>query len=69
MANMGGMNGAMNSTMNGGMSGGMNGMNVSGNINANMNGNVMSFSFPGMNNHFENVGMIGMNDYNPYRYM
>ncbi|KAG0196781.1 hypothetical protein BGX33_001286, partial [Mortierella sp. NVP41] len=67
MANMGGMNGAMNGAMNGGMSGGMNGMNINGNMNANMNGNMMDF--PGRNNHFGNVGMIGMNDYNPYGYM
>jgi len=46
----------------------MNGMN--GSVNGNgMNGNMMGFGFPNMNNHFGNVGMIGMNDYNPYGYM
>ncbi|KAF9957335.1 hypothetical protein BGZ72_001930 [Mortierella alpina] len=35
----------------------------------NVNGNMMGFGFPGINNHFGNVGMIGLNDYNPYAYM
>lgn len=67
---MGGLNGGgMPMAHMGGMNGAMNGMNVSGNMNANMNANIMGFIFPGMNNHFGNVGMIDMNDYNPYGYM
>ncbi len=58
------------STMNGNMPmTNMTTMNASmGGIN-NGNGNVMGFGFPGINNHFGNMGMIGMNDYNPYAYM
>ncbi|KAF9978557.1 hypothetical protein BGZ65_006949, partial [Modicella reniformis] len=84
MGNMNGMGGMPNSmTMNmaNGMNGlghmnvmpmpNMSNMNnVNGmhhNIPNNLNGNMMGFGFPGMN-HFGNVGMIGMNDYNPYGY-
>ncbi|KAF9579317.1 hypothetical protein BGW38_004475 [Lunasporangiospora selenospora] len=46
---------------------GMTNMNSVSNVNSvnNMNGNMMGLGFPGMN-HYGNVGIIGMNDYNPY---
>ncbi|KAF9095866.1 hypothetical protein BGX27_001210 [Mortierella sp. AM989] len=70
MNNMGGMSGAINNNNNNmnGMNGGPNNINGMNNIPNNLNGNMMGFGFPGMN-HFGDVGMIGMNDYNPYGYM
>ncbi|KAF9988539.1 hypothetical protein BGZ75_009202 [Mortierella antarctica] len=56
------MNGNMPMTNMATMNGSMGGIN-------NVSGNMMGFGFPGINNHFGNVGMIGMNDYNPYAYM
>ncbi|KAF8952614.1 hypothetical protein BGZ46_003432 [Entomortierella lignicola] len=68
MNNMGGMPGAMNNGSMNGMNGGPNNINGMSNMPNNLNGNMMGFGFPGMN-HFGDVGMIGMNDYNPYGYM
>ncbi|KAF9362309.1 hypothetical protein BGX34_006425 [Mortierella sp. NVP85] len=70
MSNMNGVGGMSAAMTNGNMNGmnGGNNMNAMNNIPNNINGNMMGFGFPGMN-HFGNVGMIGMNDYNPYGYM
>ncbi|KAF9175970.1 hypothetical protein BGX20_006066 [Mortierella sp. AD010] len=73
MSNMANMSSAMNnSNMNGmnGMNAGPNNITGMNNIPNNLNGNMMGFGFPGAGmNHFGDVGMIGMNDYNPYGYM
>ena len=79
MANMNTMSGMPGNLSNGNVNGNMSGIaNVSNNMNGmpnnmngmpnNMNGNMMGFGYPAMNQ-FGNVGMIGMNDYNPYAYM
>ncbi|KAF9184289.1 hypothetical protein BGZ51_003403 [Haplosporangium sp. Z 767] len=75
MSNMAGMPGNMGMSMSMNNINNMNGMNsssapLSGPMNGNMNGNMMAFGFPGMNNHFGNMSMIGMNEqHNPYGYM